>query len=42
MAVKAKCDNGCIGCTLCIKQCEDAIHMDNNLAVSDYEVYELR
>ena len=37
-AVKAKCDNGCIGCTLCIKQCEDdAIHMDNNLAVIDYE-----
>lgn len=36
--VKAKCDAGCIGCTLCIKQCEfDAIHMDNNLAVIDYE-----
>ncbi len=36
--VKAKCDNGCIGCTLCTKQCESAaIHMDNNLAVIDYE-----
>lgn len=36
--VKAKCEAGCIGCTLCIKQCEfDAIHMDNNLAVIDYE-----
>ena len=35
---KAKCDNGCIGCTLCTKQCESAaIHMDNNLAVIDYE-----
>lgn len=36
--VKAKCDSGCIGCTLCMKQCEsDAIHMDNNVAVIDYE-----
>ncbi len=36
--VKAKCDVGCIACTLCIKQCEfDAIHMDNNVAVIDYE-----
>ena len=35
--VKAKCDNGCIACTLCTKQCEfDAIHMDNNVAVIDY------
>lgn len=35
--VKAKCENGCIGCTLCTRQCEfDAIHMDNNVAVIDY------
>ncbi|MBE5985087.1 MAG: 4Fe-4S dicluster domain-containing protein [Paenibacillaceae bacterium] len=36
--VKAKCDAGCIGCTMCIKQCEfDAIHMDNNVAIIDYD-----
>ena len=36
--VKAACQAGCIGCTLCTRQCEsDAIHMDNNLAVIDYE-----
>lgn len=36
--VKAKCAAGCIGCTLCTRQCEvDAIHMDNNVAVIDYE-----
>ena len=36
--VKAACQAGCIGCTLCTKQCEsDAIHMDNNLAFIDYE-----
>ena len=37
--VKAKCENGCIGCTLCTKQCEvGAIHMENNLAVTDYSL----
>lgn len=37
-AVKEKCGAGCIGCTMCLKQCEfDAIHMDNNVAVIDYE-----
>ena len=37
--VKAVCAAGCIGCTLCTKAvCEfDAIHMENNLAVIDYE-----
>ena len=37
--VKAKCENGCIGCTLCTKQCEvGALHMENNLAVIDYSL----
>ncbi len=36
--VKAKCEVGCIACTLCTKQCEfDAIHMDHNVAIIDYE-----
>ena len=36
--VKSVCESGCIGCTLCTRQCEfDAIHMENNLAVIDYE-----
>lgn len=36
--VKAKCEVGCIACTICTKQCEfDAIHMDNNVAIIDYE-----
>lgn len=36
--VKNVCKAGCIGCTLCTKQCEaDAIHMDNNVAVIDYD-----
>lgn len=36
--VKAICEAGCIACTLCIRQCKfDAIHMNNNVAVIDYE-----
>lgn len=36
--VKDVCDTGCIGCTLCVKQCNfDAIHVADNLAKIDYE-----
>ncbi len=36
--VKKVCSAGCIGCTLCTRQCQfDAIHMDGNLARVDYE-----
>ncbi len=36
--VKAKCSVGCIGCSICTKQCEfDAIHMQGNVAKIDYE-----
>lgn len=35
--VKAACDAGCIGCTLCVKQCDaGAITMVNNSAHIDY------
>ncbi len=35
--VKAACSIGCIGCKLCVKNCEyDAIHVEDNLAYIDY------
>lgn len=35
--VKTKCEAGCVGCTLCVRQCKfGAIHMDNKVAVIDY------
>ena len=35
--VKQVCQAGCIGCTLCTRQCEfDAIHMNGNVAEIDY------
>ena len=37
-AVTKKCSAGCIGCGLCVKKCPaEAIHLENNLAVIDYE-----
>lgn len=36
--VRAVCDAGCIGCTLCTKKCPSgAIHMEHDLAVIDYD-----
>lgn len=36
--VKSVCSTGCIGCKLCVKQCEfDAVHVENNLAYIDPE-----
>ena len=36
--VKKVCSAGCIGCTLCTRQCQfDAIHMDGNLAKVAYD-----
>ena len=36
--VMAVCEAGCIGCSLCSKQCKsDAIHMDGNVPVIDYD-----
>lgn len=36
--VRVACKVGCIGCMICVKQCEfDAIHVENNLAKIDYE-----
>ena len=36
--MKAVCDAGCIGCTLCTKKCPSgAIHMEHDLAVIDYD-----
>ena len=38
LQVKAACTAGCIGCTLCVKQCEvGAITMDRNLAHIDQD-----
>ena len=35
--VKENCDAGCLGCTLCVKQCPNgAISMVGNVAKIDY------
>ncbi|NLP33768.1 MAG: RnfABCDGE type electron transport complex subunit B, partial [Clostridiales bacterium] len=35
--VRTYCSTGCIGCRLCVKNCEyDAIHVENNIAKIDY------
>ena len=37
-AVKKECTTGCIGCSICVKQCEnDAVHVDASLSKIDYE-----
>ena len=37
-AVKKNCSAGCIGSSLCVKQCEnDAVHVDNFLSKIDYD-----
>ena len=37
--VRLVCGAGCIGCSLCVRQCEDgAITVTNNLAVIDYSL----
>lgn len=36
--VKKNCDNACIACRICEKNCpHDAIHVENNVAVVDFE-----
>ena len=35
---KKVCSAGCLGCSICVKQCEfDAIHMEGSLAKVTYE-----
>ena len=38
-AVREVCKVGCIGCGLCARKQPDVIHMENNLAIIDYERY---
>ena len=36
--VIASCENGCIGCTMCVRNCPvQAVTMDNFVAVIDYD-----